>query len=152
MLTQRQFSSSYFQRVAVVGTCGLCLLAAAMPAIGRAASPRNALVPSDLRVRSVLQGEAKGKVTDRESALAEVRGTNPDLAESYWHSGWIQWQQIWMPCDMIADNTTYRDAIGVYRQERAKLQGNPNGDQELADWCRRHDLLDRETRPLVASS
>lgn len=144
MYTQRRLPSSFLWQIPIVRTCGLCLLAAAAAGGGRAELPRNVMVPSDARVRSVLEDEANGKVTDRASALAEVRATSPNLAEANWHSGWIRWRQNWMPYEAIADNATYRDSMDAYQKERAKLELNPGGEQELAVWCRRHDRVDQE--------
>jgi hypothetical protein len=115
-----------------------------MAGIGRAESPPIALRPSDARVRSVLQDEADGRITDRALALAEVRAASPNLTEANWHSGSVLWREHWLPCEAIADDAAYRDSVKAYREERAKRQRDPDGDKKLAEWCQSRDLVDQE--------
>lgn len=102
------------------------------------------LQQADEVVREALQREVYGLDDDREQLLTSALNVAPDHAAARWHQGYIRGTNgNWIVGGEPGDKD-YQELLSIYGKLRAAGQDTVAGHLELADWCARKSLKERE--------
>lgn len=99
--------------------------------------------PSEL-VQEVLRGEVEGKIADREASLAPALEQIPNDARTRWQAGYLRFSDQWRKYDEPITDPVLQRNLDQYRVLRSQAEDTVNGQAKLAEWCRRHNLLEQE--------
>lgn len=103
------------------------------------------------QVREALQREVYGLPAEREQLLAAASAADPQANLPRWYQGQIQtasgaWRSVDKPT-AAAEGRLYRE----YAALRSEKLDNAESHKALADWCRKHELLEQERAHLIRS-
>ncbi len=100
-------------------------------------------------LQQALQAEAAGVVTDRaellQSSLKLTRANNP----ARWQAGFLREGNRWVKFDQLQISESDAQQLEEYHVQRAAAPDTYQGRLRLADWCRKHRLLDQERAHLL---
>jgi hypothetical protein len=109
--------------------------------------------PSREAVVKVLRHEIVAPV-DRRSELADALAKHPAASLLLWQSGYVREGATWRAVEQAGQSSAddnLDDVIGEYRERREATPQTAAGQIELADWCRKQQLLDQERAHLRAA-
>ncbi len=72
--------------------------------------------------------------------LRQVLASQPDFAPARWHTGFVRQGDRWLDLDQVRRQATQDKRLAEYRQLRDALAFHPQGEWNLARWCRDHGL------------
>ncbi|WP_254508676.1 polymorphic toxin-type HINT domain-containing protein [Anatilimnocola floriformis] len=95
-------------------------------------------------VREALQREVYGLLADRDSLLSSAIDAAPDNSAARWHQGYLrgtngEWVVGGEPTDK-----EHQELLALYGKLRAAAANTAAGQIEMADWCARKGLKERE--------
>jgi len=128
--------------VAAIGSGGLSYAIAA-----EAASDREDRSPAQL-VEEALRGEIEGSAR-RDELLQAALKQEPDYAPALWHTGHVRYGGQWLPIDEVPDRAAANKQLTMYHGAREKSPVTVSGQRELAAWCGKRGLADRERAHLT---
>ncbi|MGH7202438.1 MAG: hypothetical protein ACREJB_17665, partial [Planctomycetaceae bacterium] len=102
-------------------------------------------------VRQALKAELDGDAALREQSLLQALQHDPADAAAHWHLGFLQTEDQWTPFEAVVEQMQSQPELIEYRQARATASKAPRDHLDLANWCRRHGLLDQERAHLTAA-
>lgn len=105
----------------------------------------------DRIVRSILQREASGTITDRAARLREMSHRSRMGDEANWQSGRVRVGSRWTKFDEAEAVFARSRTIAGYRRVRDSAAQTRDGQLAVADWCRRNQLPLREQAHLTAA-
>jgi hypothetical protein len=120
----------------------------------RAGVSREKAAPKDLgssAVQDALRAEAAGALDARDEKLQSALRVDPASRDARWQSGMIERDGRWIRFDAIQDEPTDAALLEQYRQRREKAQVTRKDQLELANWCKKQRLFDRERAHLIAA-
>lgn len=124
------------------------LLSSAIPI---AAEPDSADAEAGKLVQQALQQEIDGTSLGREDLLAKALQSDPEYAPARWHSGFVRRASEWVRFRDVPKIEDSREDVDEYRRLRDSSTDSFQEQVELANWCRRHELFDRERAHLTAA-
>lgn len=129
----------------VLAACALCVPASSAP---KKSAPRPD--PGVPAVEKVLRDEIAGEV-DRRGRLADTLASHPESAAARWQSGFVREENTWRPFDDPSSAAGESQSLKEYRDRRSDGPHTFQGQLELANWCRQHELADQERAHLWAA-
>jgi hypothetical protein len=95
-------------------------------------------------VREALQREIYGLVEDRDSLLNSAVDTAPNNSAARWHQGYVRGAKgDWVVGGEPTDKS-YQELLALYGKLRTAASNTVAGQLDLADWCARKNLKERE--------
>jgi len=128
--------------VAAIGSGGLSQVAG-----GGAVSDQEDRSAARL-VEDALRGEIEGSAR-RDELLQAALKQEPDYAPALWHTGHVRYRGQWMPIDEVPDRAAENKQLTMYHGAREKAPVTVSGQRELAAWCGKRGLADRERAHLT---
>jgi hypothetical protein len=129
--------------------CGLLVIRQPASAAGRKKVAEKT-DPAARAVKRVLRAEVAGEV-DRRWQLAETLKQQPDSAPARWQAGFVNDSGVWKSFDELPRATAEAELFKQYRVRRDEAQETFAGQMELANWCRKQQLFDRERAHLFVA-
>jgi hypothetical protein len=102
-------------------------------------------------VEKVLRSEVAGAV-DRRGQLAETLKQQPDSPAARWQAGFVRDGNAWRSYDEPAPNDAQVRSSDEYRRRRQETSHDFSAQLDLANWCRKQGLRDREQAHLFAAA
>jgi hypothetical protein len=136
--------------LAVVVGCCFCLPRAPAEAAGKKKSADKPDAAA-AAVEKVLRSEVAGPV-DRRGQLAETLKQQPGSAAARWQAGFVRDGNMWRSYDESALNDAQVRSADEYRRRRQETSHEFSAQLDLANWCRKQGLLDREQAHLFAAA
>jgi hypothetical protein len=99
--------------------------------------------PSREAVIKTLRHEIVNQI-DRRSELAAALAKHPDASILLWQSGYVREGGTWRAVEQAGQSSAVDAVLRDYRERRDFVIPTPEGQLELADWCRQHKLPDQE--------
>jgi hypothetical protein len=106
--------------------------------------------PSREAVVKALRHEIVAQI-DRRSELAAALAKHPDASTILWQSGYVREGRTWRAVEQAGQSSAVDAALRDYRERREFVVPTPEGQLELADWCRKQKLPDQERAHLRAA-
>ncbi len=103
------------------------------------------------RLEKAWQAEMEGDASTRKHLLTSLMHDFPQAPEPRWPLGQIERDGIWVDYAEFPKNWNEDQAVVEYRKIRGTYQKNYRDQLALADWCRDHQLPDREKAHLTAA-
>ena len=100
-------------------------------------------------VKEALHREIYGLTSERNQLLQAALNSNPDNNLARWHSGFVQHDGRWTKFNDFA-NEPGAAVIVAYRQMRDQREATSQSHLELANWCAKNSLPERERAHLHA--
>lgn len=124
----------------------LALLAVALlpAAFARAETKAERFQAASDLVKEALHLEVYGESHDRETLLRQALSEAPNLETAHWHLGHVKVRGKWVAFDEAAEAVKENRLLAEYRHRRKAIADDAEGHLSLADWCREHNLEDRE--------
>jgi hypothetical protein len=127
-------------------TTGLVLLILASFGIAARAETQ----ASSPALRAILEAEAKGNFAERQKLLDELAQQSTDDEAAHWEQGLLREGKLWKKFDEHVAAAKTKKALTDYRALRAKSEPTLKSQQELAAFCRKHNLKPQERVHLTA--
>lgn len=124
--------------------CVVSLLLYGVSLVPRTASFAQAPDAAAGLVRSALVAETEGRNDKREALLRKALATAPDYAPARWHTLHVRVDGRWLAVAEYEARARKDERLVEYALERAKAPETAIGQLELARWCRRSELDERE--------
>jgi hypothetical protein len=124
--------------------CAACALAAV-------ASPQTTGSRSDQLVDQALQLKLPSDSAQRRELLNEAVKADPDNQRARWQLGQVQRDGKWIDYKSVPNELSTDDAIREYRDIRSRFAMTRNGQLQLANWCSKHKLPERERAHLTTA-
>ena len=123
----------------------LFLLAAVSPFVEnvRAAEAIGANQANDA-VREALQREIYGLTEDRDSLLSSAVEASPNNAAAHWYQGHVRGANGEWVVGGEPNDKKYQELIALYEKIRLASGNTVAGEMEIADWCARKKMTERE--------
>jgi hypothetical protein len=100
---------------------------------------------ADGLVQRALLGEAEGRSPgERSRLLVDALQEDPSHSPARWHSGQVRLDQRWLKFDEVPALVDADRALMRYHGRRANTPDSIEGHWELANWCAKQGLSDRE--------
>ena len=117
------------------------------------AKPEAPSADADKLVIEALQSEIKGNASSRQALLNQALNRDPEHAPARWHTGQVLHDGKWVRFELLPQLSASTETAAEYRQIRdASAKKSYRGQLELANWCRRNDLLEQERAHLTAAA
>lgn len=115
-----------------------------------AATRAERLRASEEFVQEALHREIYGLDDERDQLLDKAAAETPDFAPAMWHRGYVRWQNKWVRAEDIPAKAENDPRVAAYRRIRDDYPLTAAGQLELANWCAKKGLPDREQAHLMA--
>lgn len=89
-----------------------------------------------IRVHAALRSEVAGDNQNRQVQLNEALAIDPEWPEAHWQLGRIRDGDRWVSIHELQDQNASNPHVAKFREMRDRLAGNPQGELQLARWCR----------------
>lgn len=122
----------------------------AAPARAKHTAGKKTFVKPDPAVEKVLRAEVAGPVNRREQ-LADALSQRPDSASARWQAGFVKVADSWRSFDELPTAKDQSDPLEQYRRHRNEAPLTLAAQLNLANWCRKEALFDRERVHLTAA-
>ena len=99
---------------------------------------------AEAALREALQREIYGLFEDRETLLKAAVDAAPDHSAARWHLGYVRGTNGERALGGEPTDKSYQELLALYSKLRAAAGNTVTGQLELADWCARKKLHDRE--------
>jgi hypothetical protein len=115
-----------------------------------AATRAERLRASEEYVQEALHREIYGLDGERDELLERAASETPEFAPAMWHRGYVRWQHEWIKAEEIPLKAEGDPRVAAYRRVRDDYPQTVAGQLELANWCAKKGLHDREQAHLMA--
>jgi hypothetical protein len=105
--------------------------------------------PAAEAVAAVLKSEALAPI-DRRPLLAGALAEYPNSEPARWQAGYVRDGEVWRAFEEPPDSGD-RERLDAYLSRRSRSGASAREQLELADWCRKAGLRDREQAHLMAA-
>src|SRR5262245_32346425 len=140
-----------FKRVAVVLSLGCVLFVISEPfSVAETKKKAAKSDPALPKVENVLRSEVAGQV-DRRGQLTETLKEQPGSTFARWQAGFVKDGDSWRSFDEPLRDSTLTGLLADYRRRREEAPRAFDGQMDLANWCRKRQLFDRERAHLIAA-
>ncbi|MEQ8789756.1 MAG: polymorphic toxin-type HINT domain-containing protein [Pirellulaceae bacterium] len=137
------------QSILLPSALGVLALTASTREIS-AATRAERLRASEEYVQEALHREIYGLDGERQELLERAADETPDFAPAMWHRGYVRWQNKWVKAEEIPAKAESDARVAAYRKVRDDYPPTAAGQLELANWCAKKGLADREQAHLMA--
>ncbi len=103
--------------------------------------PNSNASPREL-VQAALRSELDGPTDARQALLDAALELDPDYAPARWQSGYVRWNNQWLPIDDVPGRSQDDPQRAAYRKQRDALVDTADNQRALAKWCRKNKLTD----------
>ncbi len=103
--------------------------------------PNSNASPREL-VQAALRSELDGPSEARQALLDAALELDPDYAPARWQSGYVRWNNQWLPIDEVPGRSQDDPQRAAYRKQRDALVDTADNQRALAKWCRKNKLTD----------
>jgi hypothetical protein len=100
--------------------------------------------------RAIAEAEARGDLKSREEMINVALQRDDTLAELHWQQGEMREGGRWTTVEEHIAAVKPKKVLAEYRALRAKSDATLKSQQELATFCRKHDLVQQERAHLTA--
>ena len=101
-------------------------------------------------VAEALYSEIYGDAKSRDRLLESAAKQNPEFAPAMWHRGFVKVGDAWEKASDLVEKTVDAPLIRHYQELTEKQPDSVAGHLEIANWCRKQRLYDRERAHLEA--
>lgn len=117
-----------------------------------AASPKKIVKvdPGRDAAEKALRAEVAGQV-DRRENLARALIEAPESQAVRWQAGFVRDGKTWRSFDESAGTNSNSAVIDEYQSRRREVPQTVTGQVDLANWCKKHGLVDQERAHLNAA-
>ncbi len=103
--------------------------------------PNSNASPREL-VQAALRSELDGPTDARQALLDAALELDPNYAPARWQSGFVRWNNQWLPIDDVPGRSQDDPQRAAYRKQRDALVDTADNQRALAKWCRKNKLND----------
>lgn len=101
-------------------------------------------------VDEALYSEIYGDAKNRDRLLDAAARQNPEFAPAMWHRGFVKVNDTWVKASDLIEQTIEAPLFRRYQELAEKQPDTVEGHLEIADWCHKYRLYDRERAHLEA--